>query len=624
MSDDDESCPPAAPTTTTTFASPPILDTSTIFHRLPMLALVRIFVARISPNYSSPWKKNTPKNVTGAGFIISGRRIVTNAHVVLNQIQVRCRQHGQTKKYSAKILAFSKAADLAVLTVNDEKFWKLIGNNQVNLRKDLPLMGEEVSCVGYPKGDHASITRGVVSRLLMRTFLSVQIDAAVNSGNSGGPVFDTNCECVGIACAHMKNTQNICYMIPIEVLTVFIENSQTLCNSSGIIGRSLLPHSHIGVPAIGVTTQTLENEGMRNALGLTDNEETETEGVHRVSRGVYVTEVSPRTPAWGVLREGDVVMSVDGVDVGSDATSVLRGAERIHWYYTLRRHALGKSVEIEYVRFDDGGGSSGSSGGGSDDSKTTPSTTKKRSTHKCKLILKSQNVKVPYTDSANLQTKAWAIFGGLVFLPCSYPLLESLKHTLPIGFPHDERIFLSKDSGTEQLVLLAQVLTDDVNYGFHSWRSKIVTRVNGVVPMNLAHFAHIVRSSMEGSMETFLDVEFWGGKRILLGNKSIAASEERISATYSIPKMISDQVQKEMDIFTQKDEHIIARARKLVASATAATEALHKTGMATSTTKEEAVAAARRLVAAATEAANVIPNVVTEKEDEVAVEKKGE
>ena len=151
-----------------------------------------------------------------------------------------------------------------------------------------------------------------------------------------------------------------------------------------------------------------------------------------------------------------------------------------------------------------------------------------------------------------------------------------------------------------------------------------MTRVNGVVPMNLAHFAHIVRSSMEGSMETFLDVEFWGGKRILLGNKSIAASEERISATYSIPKMISDQVQKEMDIFTQKDEHIIARARKLVASATAATEALHKTGMTTSTTKEEAVAAARRLVAAATEAANVIPNVVTEKEDEEAVEKKGE
>jgi len=84
-----------------------------------------------------------------AGFVIPGRRIVTNAHVVADHTFVLVRKHGSPTKYRAEVQAVGHECDLALLTVESEEFWD--GVNSLELG-DIPFLQEAVAVVGYPQG----------------------------------------------------------------------------------------------------------------------------------------------------------------------------------------------------------------------------------------------------------------------------------------------------------------------------------------------------------------------------------------------------------------------------------------------------------------------------------------
>jgi S1-C subfamily serine protease len=86
---------------------------------------------------------------TIVGFVISGRRIVTNAHVVADHTFVLVRKHGSPTKYKAEVQAVGHECDLALLTVESEEFWE--GMNSLDLG-DIPFLQEAVAVVGYPQG----------------------------------------------------------------------------------------------------------------------------------------------------------------------------------------------------------------------------------------------------------------------------------------------------------------------------------------------------------------------------------------------------------------------------------------------------------------------------------------
>lgn len=88
-------------------------------------------------------------NVPVAGFVIPGRRIVTNAHVVADHTFVLVRKHGSPTKYKAEVQAVGHECDLALLTVESEEFWD--GVNSLELG-DIPFLQEAVAVVGYPQG----------------------------------------------------------------------------------------------------------------------------------------------------------------------------------------------------------------------------------------------------------------------------------------------------------------------------------------------------------------------------------------------------------------------------------------------------------------------------------------
>ena len=120
-----------------------VVATARDFDTLPVRCLVRIFVTSAADDYVQPWNTERQRHSSATGFVIFGRRIVTNAHVVKDSVTVRVRRNGCTEKVRAKLLCVGHDPDLAILTVEDTKFWESVV--ECNLLQELPALGAEVS-----------------------------------------------------------------------------------------------------------------------------------------------------------------------------------------------------------------------------------------------------------------------------------------------------------------------------------------------------------------------------------------------------------------------------------------------------------------------------------------------
>ncbi|RLA66672.1 MAG: serine protease, partial [Epsilonproteobacteria bacterium] len=220
-------------------------------------SIVKIYTSAKIPNYQEPWSSSM-RSGTGSGAIIAGKYILTNAHVVANQVFIEVQRYGQRKRYIAKVHAVSHQADLALLKVEDEDFFE--GVVPLEFGK-LPKMEQKIVVYGYPMGGSTlSATIGVVSRIEHHvyahsgeSFLAVQVDAAVNPGNSGGPALSGG-KIVGVVMQIIKKSQNIGYLVPVSMVKHFIEDMKDA--------------TYDGFADIGLGTQKLENPAMRDYYGL--------------------------------------------------------------------------------------------------------------------------------------------------------------------------------------------------------------------------------------------------------------------------------------------------------------------------------------------------------------------
>src|ERR1700677_2966943 len=166
-------------------------------------SVVKVFVVQKAPDYYQPWQMSYQVPVSGSGFVIDGHRILTNAHVVADQVNIQVMKAGDTHKATARLLFVADDADLAELTVDEPGFFD---NTKPVSFGDMPHQRDHVAAYGFPAGgEELSITEGVVSRIEVQPYahagdelLTVQTDAAINPGNSGGPVFK-NGKFVGVS-----------------------------------------------------------------------------------------------------------------------------------------------------------------------------------------------------------------------------------------------------------------------------------------------------------------------------------------------------------------------------------------------------------------------------------------
>lgn len=159
------------------------------------------------------------KSAVGSGFVIDENTIITNAHVVENFEDVSIKMYSGSS-INGKVVKKDKKRDLALIKV-DEKLTPLKLNYYENLS-----IGEEVYAIGAPKDIPYTMTKGIVSakdRKIGR-YNYIQIDASINSGNSGGPLVNENGEVIGINTMKMIDAEGIGFAIGTSYINNFINN----------------------------------------------------------------------------------------------------------------------------------------------------------------------------------------------------------------------------------------------------------------------------------------------------------------------------------------------------------------------------------------------------------------
>ena len=195
----------------------------------PERSVIQIQTFRQQPDWSAPWRFDAVQRAGGSGFVIRGKRIMTNAHVVSWCRQIIVRKYQDAKPYIAQVEFVAHDCDLAILTVEDESFFDGLPALEFG---DLPKVRSTAVTYGYPAGgEEISYTRGVVSRIELspyshignRRLLTVQTDAAINPGNSGGPVVQDD-RVVGVAFQGIQSLEGAGFFIPPPVIQRFLKD----------------------------------------------------------------------------------------------------------------------------------------------------------------------------------------------------------------------------------------------------------------------------------------------------------------------------------------------------------------------------------------------------------------
>lgn len=169
---------------------------------------------------------------TGTGFALNKGYIVTNYHVVENAkgIMVQGVQGSFDTEYNAVVVAIDKYNDIAIIKIEDNQF-NGFGNIPYSVDMQMAEVGDDVFVLGYPltqtMGDEIKLTNGIISsRTGFQGDVSLyQMTAPVQPGNSGGPMFNSKGNVVGIVCAQHTGTDNVGYAIKTSYLRNLAESS---------------------------------------------------------------------------------------------------------------------------------------------------------------------------------------------------------------------------------------------------------------------------------------------------------------------------------------------------------------------------------------------------------------
>ncbi len=449
-------------------------------------AVVKVYMSAQLPNQAQPWQTGSVVSGTGSGCILAGGRILTSAHVVERQTYLQVRRHGETRKHDARVLFVADDVDLALLTVDEPGFFDDIEPLELG---PLPPTQASVVALGFPEGgDTLSLTNGVVSRIEHQyyvhsggSFLAMQIDAAVNSGNSGGPVMEKG-RVVGVVMQSLTGAQNISYVVPAPVVERFLADLGD--------GR------YDGVPRLGVSVQPLENRAMRRRYG-----------VERETGGVLLREVVPGTGAASVLRPGDVLLAIDGTPIAEDGTIEFRPGERTSFADLVERKQRGSEVAVVFVR--DG----------------------RRLEARVPLTARSgQGRLVPLDDFRS--EPSYFVFGGLVLRPLTLPYICTFGQEWWRSAPDAFLAIRDKTSSFEGegLVALTGVFPDQVNQGYQDFRNVLVAAVDGVRPRNFQHAVELV----EKGPGEFLTLTLADTNTIVLSRPEARSRSAAILARYHL------------------------------------------------------------------------------------------
>ena len=274
------------------------------------------------------WGFQTTSAASGSGFILTADGyVLTNYHVIESSNSISVTLY-DGKSYDAALIGYDESSDIAVLKIDAEGLTPVVLGDSDNLN-----VGDSVVAIGNPLGELTfSLTSGAVSALNREITLSnsvtmnlIQTDCAINSGNSGGALFNLYGEVIGITNAKYSGSgtgasiDNIGFAIPINHVRGIVE--------------SIIENGYVAKPYIGVTVSDVSEETMGYGLPA----------------GAAVKAVSEDSPAEKAgLQVNDIITAVNGKEIsGRTGLSEAVSAASVGDTLTLTVYRQGKTISVD-------------------------------------------------------------------------------------------------------------------------------------------------------------------------------------------------------------------------------------------------------------------------------------
>jgi S1-C subfamily serine protease len=448
-------------------------------------SVVKVFATMRYPDPFKPWTKQAPSEVTGSGVVIEGRRILTNAHVVLYASQVQIQANAAGDKVSASVVAIAPGIDLAVLQLDDATFFDT--HPAVARAGKLPQIKDAVLAYGFPTGGNSlSITKGIVSRIEFVSYnypvsgLRIQVDAAINPGNSGGPAIAGD-KMIGLAFSKAGgDTQNIGYIIPNEEVELFL--------------KDIADGHYDGKPAMYDDLQTLENPALREFLKLDKSVE-----------GMVVHRPDKADAAYP-LKEWDVITRIGDTPIDNQGMIKLDRDLRVSFGYLIQKLAADDKLPLTIVRAG--------------------------KTLKVELPVSAQHPTL-ITDLHG-GYPSYFIYGPLVFSTATWQFVSSFENNAgllrilgAVKSPLVTRTFDAPSADLEELVVVSSpFFPHKLAIGYSNPAGSVVYAVNGTRIHSLAHLVAVLRDLKD----PFVTIEFdqKGGEALVFSRPAILAATDDI------------------------------------------------------------------------------------------------
>ena len=274
------------------------------------------------------WGFQTTSAASGSGFILTGDGyVLTNYHVIESSSSISVTLY-DGKSYDATLIGYDESSDIAVLKIDAEGLTPVVLGDSDNLN-----VGDSVVAIGNPLGELTfSLTSGAVSALNREITLSnsvtmnlIQTDCAINSGNSGGALFNLYGEVIGITNAKYSGSgsgasiDNIGFAIPINHVRGIVE--------------SIIENGYVAKPYIGVNVSDVSEETMGYGLPA----------------GAAVKAVSEDSPAEKAgLQVNDIITAVNGKEIsGRTGLSEAVSAASVGDTLTLTVYRQGNTISVD-------------------------------------------------------------------------------------------------------------------------------------------------------------------------------------------------------------------------------------------------------------------------------------
>ncbi len=462
-------------------------------------SVVKITATLRYPDILHPWTKQSPREASGTGVVIGGKRILTNAHMVTYASQLNVESQQSSEKLAATVEAVSPGMDLAVLKLDDESFFEK--RPPLVRVQTLPEVKDSVVVYGYPQGGSSlSVTKGIVSRIEFAGYndgvsgLRIQVDAAINPGNSGGPAL-VDGKMVGLIFSKLTQADNIGYIIPAEEIDFFL--------------KDIADAKYEGKPALHDSLQTLENPALRGFLRL-----------DKKAQGMIV-HTPAESKADYPLKTWDLITKIGDVEIDNVGMTKIKDNLRLQFQYLIQKKVKNGKLPLTIIR------------------QGKPQNIELSVVTHWPMLVEPLQGRYP----------SYFVYGPLVFAAASREFCNTLERPgsglaaalAVMGSPlvtrrGDRPAF----EGEELVVVTSPMFPHAISKGYDNPFSKVVKEVNGVKVKNLRHFVELLRDAKNQYTTIAFDDRY--SENLVFDHQAALKATDEVLADNGIRQQASDDL----------------------------------------------------------------------------------